>query len=369
MNGDMIRFNPGDIILRRGDVPSDIYLVVTGMLELLDSDIDIANHLGAGGMVGDVAGLARQPSKTTYRAMTHVRALRLPRSQLLGVMRKGGRAARMERRREAREFLEETWVFDGLSAAVQNRIAKSMITVTYEPGDIIDHEAAPAVFLLGQGSVDIRFGEKTLHTLRPGEFLGEGFVIFETPCITTGYAMEPTTMFVVPAAVVEDIPVVRWKLFETFRARVSAIVESVPAGEDIFNWAEEFSTGVEKQDQDHREILEYAAKVHRVLREQGTDAELDTALEEFQACAARHFARETAWYARERFPELEHHELLHANLLRDMRRKVRRIRSDCPVPDVEFEMFFKVWLIDHILTEDRKFGALMALRKARGKEA
>ncbi len=104
MNGDMVDFNPGDIVLRRGDIPRDIFLVVTGMLELLDSDIDIANHLGAGGMVGDVFGLARRPSLTTYRAMTHVRALRLPRAQLATVMKKGGRTERIARRHAIRGF-------------------------------------------------------------------------------------------------------------------------------------------------------------------------------------------------------------------------------------------------------------------------
>lgn len=368
MNGEIVNFNPGDIILRRGDVPKDVYLIVTGMLELLDSDIDVANHLGAGGMVGDVSGLARRSSLTTYRAMTHVRGLRLPRNQLASVMKKSGRAARVEKRHEIRGFLEESWLFDGLSATVQHSIADAMIAVRFNDGEMINHPMAPAVFMLAAGDVDIKFGDKLLQTLSPGEFLGEGFVIFNTPCITAGWANGPVEMYIVPADLVRGVPVLRWKLYETFRTRVSAIVESVPSGQEVFDWRDEFSTGVFMQDEDHRGIMKRGKEVYMLIRSGCNMEDLSGALDDFMRFTAMHFKREIDWYAQAEFPELEHHKRLHLNLMRDVKRKVDRLRGDCVNREVEFLVFFKDWLIDHILTEDRKFGALVAMRQVEDKK-
>lgn len=364
MNSEMISFNPGDIILRRGEVAASIYLVVTGVLELLDSATDVANHLSSGGMVGDVSGLKKLPSRITFRAMTHVRALKFPRGMLADVVEKKGMAERIEKRRAAREFLEETWLFDGLSSKVQNKVTKAMISVTYHKGDMITHEEMPAVFLISKGQVDIRFGDTELQTLHKGEFLGEGFVTFDTPCITLGWAVGEVELFVIPASVVRDIPVVRWKLYETFRNRVSAIVESVPSGLHVFDWRPEFSTGVEIQDEDHRGIMRRAKEVYQLILNGCSAETLNQALDEFVRFTVVHFKREIEWYEEAGFSELEHHRVLHRNLLQDLRQKVNGLRSDCIDRDAEFLVFFKDWLIDHILTEDRKFGALVAFRKS-----
>ncbi|MBU1247485.1 MAG: hemerythrin domain-containing protein, partial [Proteobacteria bacterium] len=321
-----------------------------------------------GGMVGDISALAGEPSPTTYRALSHLVALRIPSSLLARVAKKSAHIQRIARLREGRAFLEETWIFDGLSTAVQNRVAEAMIPVTFEPGEIISHETVPAVFIIDEGQVEIRFGERILHTIKRFGFLGEGFVTFDTPCITQGYAVDHVNLYVIPADTIRDIPVVRWKLYETFRNRVEAIVEAVPTGMDVFDWRVEFSTGVEKQDEDHRGIMSRAKEVHRMLSTcsgKDMDEALDKALGEFVRFSAMHFKRELDWYAQAGFPELEHHRLLHHDLLRDMKRKVERLRANCSNREVEFMVFFKDWLIDHILTEDRKFGAMMVYQNAK----
>ena len=48
----------------------------------------------------------------------------------------------------------------------------------------------------------------------------------------------------------------------------------------------------------------------------------------------------------------------------DLRRKIERIRQGTSDMNLEFLVFFKSWIIDHIMTEDRKFGTTMAFRSS-----
>ncbi|MBU1002506.1 MAG: bacteriohemerythrin [Proteobacteria bacterium] len=364
MNGEMVTLNPETILLRRGQPNKDVYLMVTGVVERIDSKQGLVNECCAGALLGELSGLAGQPCAATYRALTHVRALRLPATLLKRVIEDNNLGAYFETLRVWRDFLRQTWLLGGsTSSAVQDKVAGSMMTLTFKPGQTIGHDKIPAIYLIHEGQAEVHYKKRMVEAIGPGDFIGEGFVLFDTPCITTGVALTELTALHIHAGLLREVPIVRWKLFETFRRRMEAVVESTKTGQSIFTWREEYSTGVPRQDRDHQQLLAKADEVHRRITTQQDKRDVAEALEELIRYTAAHFGRELGWYEEEAFPELEHHRLLHRQLLEEIRTKAIRIKAGIPNPDVEFVTFFKNWLIDHIMTEDRKFGRMMEFKQ------
>jgi len=68
--------NAGDVIVQQGDVRSDLFIIVTGEVDLL-LDEKINGNLGAGEYFGEYALFADTPYMATYRAKTAVKLLLL----------------------------------------------------------------------------------------------------------------------------------------------------------------------------------------------------------------------------------------------------------------------------------------------------
>ena len=57
LNNQIVEFMPGTIILKKGQVNEDIYLVLTGNVEQINSEDEYYNSISAGGMVGEYSGI------------------------------------------------------------------------------------------------------------------------------------------------------------------------------------------------------------------------------------------------------------------------------------------------------------------------
>lgn len=363
LNADLENANPGAILLKRGGRSDYLGLIVTGAVEMIDSERHVVSQLEAGSLVGEGSSLERRPSRYTFRALTHVRLLQLHRTLVNDVIRKNKLGEYFRATRELRDFFQGTWLLgDSVSPAVLNRMATSMATVDFKPGEQLAWGRRPAVYLLASGEASIKYGDRELEVIGPGGILGEGFSLFGTPCITVGTAITDVRVHVIDAEAVRNVPVVRWKLYETFRHRMEAIVEFTTTHSGLFDWRSEYSTGVDEQDEDHKMLLDRAVAVYRALADKESESVVSKSMDALISYTEEHFAREVGWYRNERFPEYDHHVKLHAALLRDVRRKAMRIKSGASNMDLEFLVFFKDWLIDHVMTEDRKFGSMMALR-------
>ena len=97
LNAPIITFNTESILMRAGDPSRDVYLVLTGEVELIRSGDGGRRTLSAGGILGEGAAIQRKPITHTYRATSFVQALKIPASvHLASVQRNGSpRASRM----------------------------------------------------------------------------------------------------------------------------------------------------------------------------------------------------------------------------------------------------------------------------------
>src|SRR5437879_7827597 len=97
-----------------------------------------------------------------------------------------------------RKFLQRISLFNGISRREFGHLFQALAVRSYEPGEILLHEAdvGRALFILESGRVEISritAGRATVQMaiLNPGDYFGEMSLLDERPRSATAAAMEP----------------------------------------------------------------------------------------------------------------------------------------------------------------------------------
>ncbi|MBT6094806.1 MAG: cyclic nucleotide-binding domain-containing protein [Rhodospirillaceae bacterium] len=212
---------PGATLIERGTVNEDIYLVLAGNVKMDDSETGTTNVLSAGAFIGETSGLHRLPSAETFRAASYVRALRLKANQYIDFVNTNGLFEEIVQLEEMREFLLRTRLFgEALSYPTLNMVAKSMTPLDLGKRPNLAELAEDFLYLVETGML-IRLNDNAeAELLNVGDFFGEESALMGEPRQFTLHAKEDVQVYAVPSASFMDIPVVRWKLFESWNKRL-----------------------------------------------------------------------------------------------------------------------------------------------------
>lgn len=208
----------GSILIKKETRPEAIYLLVNGLVEVLDSETSASNSLTIGTIIGERSCLYGEPSRRTYRAGSFIRVLEIPEDVYRAFIDRSGLAAVMDEFLTRKHFLEGTQLLgDRIAGNTRNAIVHEMAERTFEEGAQIvpDH----SVLMIAEGSVEIRCHDKLVDVAGINEAIGEPQLLNDTPHTLTYYARETTRLYQVPCAVLEDIPIVRWKLLEQYNRK------------------------------------------------------------------------------------------------------------------------------------------------------
>ena len=355
LNNPVVTFNPGTILVKERQPAGSIFLLLSGSVEAIHMTGGARSVLSAGAMIGELSALFGSAVSETYRAIGFVKALEIPCSLYGEFVRRNNLSGEITRIFENRDFLQRTWLFgEVVSTRTLNRIAKEMTMRRFEVGETI--EIGPeAVALVVTGTVARILGEHVVELLGSGEFFGEELAIFWTPSMFRLKPVEPTEVFLVPAAVLAGIPSVRWKLFESVGKRMTSIFEGEHMGRVILQWHEEYRVDVLRLDTQHRRLFEQANAILDAV-DAGRDLpEVVSLLDAMAEYARYHFGEEEGLMLRHSYPETESHRSRHARLM-DLLGEMRQTLLDKGCADsTEVLTFLKDWLVNHICTEDRRY--------------
>ncbi len=223
LNCPIVEFMPGSIILKKGQINDEIFLVLTGNVERISSKDGIYNMISAGGLIGEYSGMHAFRSNSTYRSVSFVSALRLPSKLYVEFIRRGDLYQRIERLYESREFLERTWLFgESISPSVQNRIAEAMVVRNHKKGDSgLDGLDLASVGVVKSGEYERLLDGEVVEKLTTGSFFGEERVLFNAAPKYEYRAKKAGSICEIPGPVILDIPILMWKLLETYERRAA----------------------------------------------------------------------------------------------------------------------------------------------------
>jgi len=228
LNSPLSLSNPGTMLLREGEEVKEIYLVITGTVEVFDSTSQVNGVLSSGAMVGEMAAMESAPSEMTFRTSSFVQALRISARLYREFLRRNDLERDVMALHERRNFLRSSWLCsDGVSDVTLNRLAKDMPTMVFDAADVVDPLGLLA--FVKSGVVEMRVGRQLVELLTEGDFFCEEVAIFAKPPMYTVHAASRAEIYLASPPVIRDVPIMLWKLLESHERRLQLCALDVAA--------------------------------------------------------------------------------------------------------------------------------------------
>ena len=179
------------------------------------------NRLANGSLLGKNAIFTFALAGGTGRAVSHVRVLRWSLPVIREFVKINGMTEHIKAMLDGIGFLRETWLFgEQNSFAAQHSIAKAMRPLSLSPGEELDLGNECGFRVIRRGKIQVLSPEgQPLEVLQEGDFFGEhGYLDEATPNVRL-VADGPVELYKLGDYPLSDIPIVYWKLLETFEQR------------------------------------------------------------------------------------------------------------------------------------------------------
>ncbi|MDP1611835.1 MAG: cyclic nucleotide-binding domain-containing protein [Sulfuritalea sp.] len=228
MNSPIEGFNPGTLVLRKGEKPAAIHLILRGTVEAIYQDAG-ALRLSVGALLGETAVLLRQSMDVTLRAINYVHVLSIPATLYAHFVRRQRIGKQLITIATRRQVLQHTFLFGEKVAHVRlNHLAQSIEEETLPAGLVIDREDSAALDLIVEGLVRRYRGDVLIGEHGPDDYFREISSVFRLPAPDRFEIVVPTRIYKIPGSEIADIPIVRWKLMERRKRMDRQVSERYP---------------------------------------------------------------------------------------------------------------------------------------------
>lgn len=226
LNGVLREVSPGTVLQRRGDLFERVLLVVGGVVEAVDGETGRESRFSAGTLVGELHVLTGRLATQTWRARSFATVLEIPKVVYNVFVRKNSDVEEQLRVAQVTLTLQATALFgDAVSSVHLTKIARQARYLTVAEGQSPQQAAgspAPFLFLVSEGGLTLEFEGRIIETVGPGGYSGEESLFFRGGGNIGIRAVAPTRGLAIPAKFLLSIPIVGWKLLETYERRLAA---------------------------------------------------------------------------------------------------------------------------------------------------
>ncbi|MSP98788.1 MAG: bacteriohemerythrin, partial [Betaproteobacteria bacterium] len=190
---------------------------------------------------------------------------------------------------------------------------------------------------------------------------GEEGAIFNVPYLFHLRVLEETSVVQIPGELLADVPIVRWKLFQSYQQRVARVIYDGNRTE-LLTWRDSFSVQVAQMDNHHKRLIQIANAIMEQLYGEVDRNSLARALDALVDYTHFHFDAEEKLMALYDYPGAAGHCNDHRNLVLQIAEYRQRVLGGDLPTRASFLHFIESWLVRHMLDEDRKYGAFLNAR-------
>ncbi len=227
MNNPLVRFAPGSIILKNGQVPKSVFLISSGFTEYIHTKENVSITLTAGSLIGEMPALLDTSLKGTYRAACYVRALEIPSRLFAWFIKKNQFYEDIKLLHRRRSYIYEHPILGGhLSYPLQSKIARTMTELQFKAGDIQNLDGkGNCLYIIRNGKARVSSEKLNSFDIGPGDPFGITNVLrlldSETLYVSSATFMEDTDVYAVPTGIIKDSPHLQWTLLERYESRIN----------------------------------------------------------------------------------------------------------------------------------------------------
>jgi hemerythrin len=359
VNHPIVDLNPGSILIKEGCIPTEVLLLVSGQVEKLCTRENLFGNLSAGAFIGTEAILSDRAVRHTYRALSFVRVLRLPLKLYTEVISRNGLFDSIQHFIEIRNFLNTTLLFsEGLPVDVLSKIIGGIEEKEFKAGSVISGSDIEMINMIRSGIIERRVGDKVLDKLHAKDFFGEEGAILKIPSLFRLCVLEDTTVLQMPTKLVEDVPILRWKIFDRHQKQVTHLVHSNYESE-TFVWQEAFSINVSHMDEQHKRLIHIANLIMEHLYNNAPMDDISKAFDALIEYTHYHFAEEEKLLELYQYPQLKNQHQSHELLVAQVIEYKAQILNGYVPNQAEFLGFIQSWIVRHVFDDDRQYGAFL----------
>lgn len=125
--------------------------------------------------------------------------------------------------------------------------------------------------------------------------------------------------------------------------------------EDLVQWSDELSVGIEEIDNQHRILVDLLNELHRAIVEHRGSEAAHRILAELLEYTRIHFAVEESLMRILGYPDYEEHRHHHELLINEVQELSQKLEAGKKSVNFELLHFLKMWLTKHIMEEDRQY--------------
>jgi len=370
----ILHFAPGTI-MQTPDIPvANVFLLVSGIVHRGESRDGPHATLSAGSLLGELEALHDQSPNGMSWAASHVTTLRIPREAWMDLVQHRGLLQGLTEARARREFLMSTWLFGEVASfPLQNRIAALMEPRVVKEDTVLRPAGHAELLLLADGLLTIFLGKIPIENATPGDFFGEESLLRGTRKLPPGWeerfagqgrqderrsgmpslfearALLDSTLYAIPAKALEDIPIVQWKLMETYERRLKDFRSEVR-----FEWNDSYGIGIQRLDSQHKEMFQILDGISAMAEGRVPGDGAAGMVDRFISLAKSHLRYEETLLSREAASGFEDVVRGNEEFLRKLE-GVRKYLEKAPADALQTTIaFLKDWAIDHSLVENRR---------------
>jgi hemerythrin len=357
LNRPIIDINAETIVLRQGERCDAVTMPLTGLMEVVNNDSDSRYLLSSGTLIGESACLDDMITCKTYRAASFIKAITWPADLYRGFIQKNNLMESSLSTATMRSVFARTGLFgENVSIPVMNRLVRAASMVSVKSGEVVD-DRSDCLFLIRDGSVQRQMDGRVIETLAAGDFFGEAMVLHGHRPVGGIVAHADSELIAIPGAMLRDIPIVRWKLFETYLRRQRFFLVA-PGDGATFPWNADYALGIPLIDRQHQKLFEIANRVILSIDHGDVDV-VQASMIELLDYYNYHLVEEMKYLESLTFPDLDGHAKAHKGMICDLLVMKDHIEKEgvggLSISRSDFIELFQTWIIDHIFKEDRKF--------------
>jgi hemerythrin len=254
--------------------------------------------------------------------------------------------------------LQSTWLFgEQVSFPTQNKVAQLMYKEIFAKDDEISQQDGSNLYILNKGEVKIYSENKLIQTLSQGKFFGEEKILHQSSHLFKAKVVKQSEIFVIPGKILSNIPVVSWKLLETFEKRMKILGTHF-----IFEWKEDYSVNIKNIDQQHQILFGMINNLYRYVDDQNIKQIIDDKITGLMNILNRHFDYEEQLMTQYQYTDFSQQKKEHQAIVEE----VNTFQTDFDENDrnglLDFLDILKEHLIRHTLIEDRKYSSFFNKR-------
>ena len=220
-NGKITYFNVGTILLKKGEKVEKLFLIINGLVEMINTVETRNSILSSGSLIGTVNVINQSTASQTYRTASYVEVLEIPKEIFIFIAKRNNITDLVKELSIKRSFLRKSRIL-GLTCSCHmiNNIAKQMELVKLKKGARLADFKRRGIILLKSGRISLYKKKQFVEDVKVGRVCSFESLFDNVKSVFTEKVEAESELYLIPFELLEDIPVIHWKFLRVYNHRL-----------------------------------------------------------------------------------------------------------------------------------------------------